>query len=239
MFHVKHALDVQRILGSQGLMVTDAQRDQLARFVDEVIAWNAKINLISRKDEEQIWFSHVLHSLALLLSVDIPRDATVLDLGTGGGFPGVPLAIIRHDVRFTLLDSIRKKTAALQEIVTALHLPNVDVVTGRAEEAKTVAAYNASFDGVVARAVAPLCDLIRWSRPLVRRSHRTVQHIVQRKPMQLRLPSLIAMKGGDLVDEIRMAEVKERASHIEVIDIVFHGSEEIGLEEKKLVVVPL
>jgi 16S rRNA (guanine527-N7)-methyltransferase len=239
MFHVKHALDVQRILTARGLLVTDTQREQLSAFVRQVIAWNAKINLISRKDEEQIWFSHILHSLSPLLYVDIPRGAHVLDLGTGGGFPGVPIAIVREDLHCTLLDSIRKKTMALQEIVARVQLHNVAVATGRAEEVGKQGVQAPLFDCVVARAVAPLRELVRWSRPLVRRSGDRDHGGGRAGVRRVRAPFLLAMKGGDLGAEIRMAEVKEGASDVEVIDIVFDGSEAIGLEEKKIVLVPL
>ena len=123
--------EFRRICRRNGLDLSDSQIILLTRFVDGVLEWNSKINLISRRDQENIWFSHVLHSLTPLFYIGFSDGLRVLDLGTGGGFPGIPLAIARPDLEVVLLDSIRKKTLVVQDLVDRLGLTGVSVWTGR------------------------------------------------------------------------------------------------------------
>lgn len=146
--------------------------------------WNAQINVISRKDIDALYEHHVLHSLAIaryLLTVpglwDVFSSGSVLDLGTGGGFPGIPLAILFPSAQFTLCDSVGKKTIVAQAVSTALKLPNVQVVNARAESLPS------SFDFVVSRAVAALPDFFPW---------------VKGKYSQ----GILYLKGGDINEEI-------------------------------------
>jgi 16S rRNA (guanine527-N7)-methyltransferase len=217
-------LRVFSVCQMNGIFLTDTQMMKLRAFVGMLLEWNAKINLVSRKDTENIWFSHVLHSLSLLFFVRLPEGYRVLDLGTGGGFPGIPLSIVRGDLNITLCDSTRKKTDAVQQMVQGLQLANVRVETGRAEDIARDASHRQAYDLVVARAVASLSDLIRWSRPLVKRGGGDDL-------------KLITLKGGNLDDEIRDAQTKSKPLpvKIDVEDIVFEGSVELGLEEKKIV----
>lgn len=205
----------------------------LGEFVALVTDWNARINLVSRADAANIWTAHVLHSLSLLFVLDIPAGSTVLDLGTGGGFPGVPLTIVRPDLVMVHIDSIAKKTAALREMIGKLGLPS-EVVTARAEEFGRDPRRRMKFDLVLARAVAPLADLVRWSRPLLKLPAPAPAGAL-RDPRAL--PALVAMKGGDLAAEIAAARVKARPASIAVIDLDFPGHREAGLEEKKILIV--
>lgn len=205
----------------------------LSEFVALVTDYNARINLISRADAANIWTAHVLHSLSLLFVLDIPAGSTVLDLGTGGGFPGVPLAIVRPDLVMVHIDSIAKKTAALREMIGKLGLSS-EVVTARAEEFGRDPHRRMKFDLVVARAVAPLADLVRWSRPLLKLPAHAPSGTL-RDPRAL--PALVAMKGGDLAAEIAAARVKARPASITAIDLDFPGHREAGLEEKKILIV--
>jgi 16S rRNA (guanine527-N7)-methyltransferase len=205
----------------------------LGEFVGLVTEYNTKINLVSRADAANIWSAHVLHSLSLLFVLDIPAGSRVLDLGTGGGFPGVPLAIVRPDLAMVHIDSIAKKTAALREMIGKLGLSS-EVVTGRAEEFGMDPRRRMKFDLVLARAVAPLADLIRWSRPLLKRPAHVPPDTL-RDPRAL--PALVAMKGGDLAAEIAAARVKARPASITAIDLDFAGHREAGLEEKKILIV--
>ncbi|MGX5820437.1 16S rRNA (guanine(527)-N(7))-methyltransferase RsmG [Chitinophaga lutea] len=148
--------------------------------------WNEKINVISRKDIDALYEKHVLHSLAIAAVADLPNGLQVLDLGTGGGFPGIPLAIFFPEVKFHLVDSIGKKIKVVQGVAEALGLKNVTTAHTRAEDIK-----NRKFDLVVSRAVAPLNDLWRWSKPLVKTG----------APGD-RPSGLICLKGGDLAQEI-------------------------------------
>ena len=234
---VQERLLLTRVCERNGIILTQQQVSALSAFAERVLSWNSKINLLSRADSENIWKSHILHSLAPLFVVDIPKGIRILDLGSGGGFPGIPLSIVRNDLQITLLDSIRKKSVALQDMVDGLGLPNVRIKLGRAEE---FAASTERFDIVIARAVAPLIELIKWSRPLlVTRQERTndATNPDRLKRKVVKLPSLIAMKGGDLEGEIQTARIKMKGIHIETVNLSFVGSVEAGLEEKKLVIV--
>lgn len=211
----------------------------LVSYVDLLREWNAKVNLVSRRDEESIWGSHILHSLAPWFLLEFPDSSHVLDLGSGGGLPGIPLAVMRPDVRVTLLDSIRKKTVALEDMVRRLGLTNVTVVNARAEDASREARHAGKFTAVVARAVAPLADLVRWSRPfLARRSAKTeVNLLLASSRRVIDRPCLIALKGGNLEEEIRTASLKTGERRLEVLDLVFEGSHELAEAGKKAVLV--
>jgi 16S rRNA (guanine527-N7)-methyltransferase len=224
------SIALQTICRKNALPLNDDQLGVLARYVEGLLQWNKKINLISRRDEENVWFSHILHSIAPLFYVEIPQGWRILDLGSGGGLPGIPLAIVRPDISVTLLDSIRKKSMVTDEIVRTLQLKNVVVRTGRAEESAGKKEVG-MFDTVVARAVASLEDLARWSRPLVRQGKQPAS-----AGGKSNAPHLLALKGGDLEREIAAA-CRESDIAITVIQMSFEGSLELGLEDKKLVLV--
>ena len=126
--------------------------------------WNQKINVISRKDIDNFYEHHVLHSLAIATQFNFPGGYEVMDLGTGGGFPGIPLAIFFPDVHFHLVDSINKKLEVSKAVASALELKNVTIQHTRAEDIK-----NRKFDVIVSRAVASLKDLWIWSKPLLKK----------------------------------------------------------------------
>lgn len=229
--------EFQRICSRNGLTFSNSQLALLTRFVDGLLEWNSKINLVSRRDQENIWFSHVLHSLALLFYVEFPPGLRVLDLGTGGGFPGIPLAIARPDIELVLLDSIKKKTLAVQNLVERLGLTAVSVWTGRAEQVHLNQPVAETFDLVVARAVASLRDLVHWSRPYLRVSRTVPWEATVGNMVRLTSPGLVALKGGDLDKEIAETKIKESVRFIRVIPMSFEGSLELGLEDKKAVIV--
>lgn len=215
----------RKICQQNGLTLTEEAIEKLAEYIVLLKDWNTKINLISRRDSSDAWFSHILHSVSILFFIDIPNGSRILDLGTGGGLPGIPISIVRPDLKITLLDSIRKKTFALTDIVERLKLQNVQIITGRVEEIANQGS-GKRFDSVFSRAVAPLTDLIKWSRPLI-----------SSKKGSSTLPALVALKGGDLDDEIETARIKTGIASIDVMSLVFEGSAEIGLEDKKLIMV--
>jgi 16S rRNA (guanine527-N7)-methyltransferase len=148
--------------------------------------WNEKINVISRKDIDHLYLKHVLHSLSIAAAFDFTEGTSIIDIGTGGGFPGIPLAIYFPDVKFHLVDSIGKKLKIVEAVVNATELKNVTVQHVRAEEIK-----DRKFDFAVSRAVAPLKDLWRWSKPLFAKKHKNEF-----------ANGLICLKGGDLAQEI-------------------------------------
>ncbi len=165
---------------------TPKQLDQFRSLEPLYREWNEKINVISRKDIESLYEKHVLHSLAIAAVADLPDGLQVLDLGTGGGFPGIPLAIFFPEVHFHLVDSIGKKIKVVEGVAEALNLQNVTTAHSRVEDIR-----NRKFDLVVSRAVAPLKDLWRWSKPLVKKN-----------ADEDRPSGLICLKGGDLAQEI-------------------------------------
>lgn len=231
---------ITNIARLNGLALSPDQQELIKRFTASLLEWNAKINLISRRDEENVWTAHILHSLSLLFMVDIPTGAQILDLGSGGGLPGIPLAIARPDLNFVLLDSIAKKVRAVDEIVRRLQLRNVEALCGRAEEIGARSTYRHRFDIVVARAVAPLVDLVRWGRPLLKRPAVERPQIAgggEGLPAEFPVPYLVAMKGGDLQGEIDQAKIKAGVKHLTVLALRLAGGPVEGLEDKKIVVV--
>ena len=164
--------------------LTEEQRRQFAALYDLYIDWNAKINVISRKDIENLYEHHVLHSLGIAKIINFRPGTSIMDLGTGGGFPGIPLAILFPEVKFHLVDSIGKKVRVATEVANAIGLKNVTFRHARAEEEKQL------FDFVVSRAVMPLGDLIKIIK----------KNISPRQ--QNALPNgLIGLKGGELEHE--------------------------------------
>jgi 16S rRNA (guanine527-N7)-methyltransferase len=147
--------------------ITEGQLQQLAQFCDELMYWNEKVNLISRKDIANVVERHVVPALAMSFVHDFTQTKKVIDVGTGGGFPGVPLAIISPNTQFTLLDSSSKKTNVVGAIVKALKLQNVNVITCRAEEH-----IGKKYDLIVGRAVTSLPQFMAWTSRLLRRDAR-------------------------------------------------------------------
>lgn len=165
--------------------LTETQKQQFAALYDLYTDWNSKINVISRKDITNLYEHHVLHSLGIAKIIHFRPATEVMDLGTGGGFPGIPLAILFPDTHFHLVDSIGKKVKVATEIAKAIGLKNVTTRHCRAEEEKQ------QFDFVVSRAVMPLTDLLK----IIRKNIRKEQHNA--------LPNgLICLKGGELDREV-------------------------------------
>src|SRR5919112_2877109 len=146
---------------------SERQLQQFADLYELYKDWNDKINVISRKDIDSLYLKHVLHSLAIAAVIEFEPGTQVVDIGTGGGFPGVPLAICFPEVHFHLVDSIAKKLKVIDAVAEAISLTNVTTQHIRAEEIK-----NRQFDFVVSRAVAPIKDLWRWGYPLIKKGNR-------------------------------------------------------------------
>lgn len=196
---------------------TPAQLDQFAALEPLYTDWNSKINVISRKDMESLYEKHVLHSLSIAAAFEWAPGIEVVDLGTGGGFPGIPLAIFYPEVRFHLVDSIGKKIKVVEAVAEALGLKNVTAQHSRIEDIR-----NRKFDFVVSRAVAPLQHLWQWSKPLLKKPSATLQHT----------PGLICLKGGDLAAEISESGCKPTV--LEMYEIF----QEDYFKEKYLLLVP-
>ncbi len=176
------------------------EKEQLGALSAVYAEWNEKINVISRKDMDAFYEHHVLHSLAIATQFNFTENMQVMDLGCGGGFPGIPLAILFPETRFLLVDSIAKKLKVVDEVASAIGLSNVTTLHTRAEAIKDL-----KFDVIISRAVAPLKDLLYWSRPLLKKQRNT--------PGQAQ--GLICLKGGDLAAEIAASGAKPRVWEIE------------------------
>ena len=189
---------------------TPLQLSQFEMLENVYKEWNEKINVISRKDIDGLYEKHVLHSLAIAAVVNLPAGTEVVDLGTGGGFPGIPLAIFFPEVRFHLVDSIAKKLKVVQAVAEATGLSNVTTQHTRVEDIR-----NRKFDFVVSRAVAPLKDLWGWSKPLLKKSIAADKLSADTLDITTPLtPSLICLKGGDLHQEIQESGAKPRMMEI-------------------------
>lgn len=196
--------------------LTDKQKEQFAALYDLYYDWNSKINVISRKDIENLYLHHVLHSLGIAKMINFRPATTVMDFGCGGGFPGVPLAILFPEVKFHLVDSIGKKVRVAREISEAIGLENITFAHSRGEDVKE------KFNFVVSRAVMPLTDLVKICRKNVNKE----QHNA--------LPNgIICLKGGDL-----NAEVQPFKKCVDMIDLFDNFKEEF-FKGKKVVYVPI
>lgn len=196
--------------------LTDTQRSHFEAIMSLYPEWNEKINVISRKDIENLETNHILHSLGIVKFVNFTPGTRVLDMGTGGGFPGIPLALYYPEVHFHLVDRIGKKLKVAQDIVDKLGLTNVTIQHGDIKEVK------GQFDFVVSRAVMPLGDLV----PLVKR---LIAH-----EMRNSVPNgLICLKGGDL-----SGEIQKFRNEVLIDDLSSYFSEEF-FKTKKVVYLPL
>lgn len=196
--------------------LTETQSKQFAALYDLYMDWNSKINVISRKDITNLYEHHVLHSLGIAKYTGFVPGTNVMDLGTGGGFPGIPLAIMFPEVKFHLVDSIGKKIRVATEVATAIGLENVTFRHCRAEEEKQ------KFDFVVSRAVMPLTDLLKIIRKNISQNQRNA------------LPNgLICLKGGELEKETM--PVRHQAKLYDLRNVF----EEEFFETKKVVYVPV
>ncbi len=218
--------ELASICHANGLALDETQQSLLEQYARLLAEWNAKINLVSRKDEAHILDRHILHSLVLAMpsvcDYDF-RNKHVLDIGTGGGLPGIPLKIAlpssapaRLDI--TLVDSTQKKIMAVNEMIAALGLTGIRGIAARAEEIGRLPEHAHAYDAILSRAVAPLEDMAKWSRGLLKQGG-----------------VLFALKGGDLTEEIsRTLRMKGVASACEKpLDLI--GYPDFLREEKKLV----
>ncbi|MDR1356624.1 MAG: 16S rRNA (guanine(527)-N(7))-methyltransferase RsmG [Tannerellaceae bacterium] len=209
--------DYQRsIMEGEFPELNEGQKEQLAALYELYADWNSKVNVISRKDIENLYLHHVLHSLGIVRMLKFKDDTSVMDLGTGGGFPGIPLAIFFPNVRFHLVDATGKKIKVGQAVAEAVGLSNVSFRHGRAEDEKQ------QFDFVVSRAVMPLDGLVKAAAGKIK------------KQQQNALPNgLICLKGGEIEHEI--LPFRKKAVSVE-LSMYF---KEPYFKSKKVVYIPL
>ena len=196
--------------------LTERQREQLAALLPLYEEWNAQINVISRKDMDHFYEHHVLHSLAIAKAVRFKPMAEVLDVGTGGGFPGVPLAIMFPDARFTLIDSIGKKIKVVSDVIDRLDLANTKALQIRAEQ------LDGEFDFVVSRAVTTLPEFVPWVKGKISKTQYHTLH-----------NGILYLKGGDLDAELAPFRKKVRTWNIS------DWFDEEYFETKKVIYLPL
>ena len=196
--------------------LTEKQKEQMAALKDLYTDWNTKINVISRKDIDNLYEHHVLHSLAIMKALRFKAGSNVLDFGTGGGFPGIPLAIMMPDVNFKLIDGTGKKIRVVEEVASAIRLENVTAEHLRGEDEK------GKYDFVVSRAVMPLPDLVK-----------IVKKNISQKQHNAMLNGVLVLKGGN-VD----AEIHPYRKSVEVSPIS-NWFEEEWFKEKNVIYLPL
>lgn len=198
----------EKIINKYFPELDENQLNQLKEFGELIQFWNDKINVISRKDIDNVVEHHILHSLIIKKVINFKAGANILDLGTGGGFPGIPLAICFPETQFHLVDARAKKISVVNEAIEALNLKNVTAEHKRAEELKT------KFDFVVTRAVAKMEKLMEWSRPIISEKQ---QHSIPN--------GIFALKGGhikDLMNELPKHEYMEEFPISDWIDIEYY-----------------
>ncbi|MCZ8167513.1 16S rRNA (guanine(527)-N(7))-methyltransferase RsmG [Flavobacterium sp.] len=195
--------------------LTENQRNQFTQLQALYTEWNAKINVISRKDIDELYTRHVLHSLGIAKVMEFQPGASVMDVGTGGGFPGIPLAILFPDTQFYLIDVIGKKIKVVQEVAAALGLTNVKAAQMRAENVQE------EFDFIVSRAVTNMPDFVKWVRGKVKKQ--------SKHPLD---NGILYLKGGDLTEELA---VFQRTLLYDLADYF----EDPFFETKKVVYLPL
>ncbi len=182
--------------------LTDHQTEQFKLLYDLYVDWNSKINVVSRKDIESLYEKHVLHSLAIAKYIQFEKGTKILDIGTGGGFPGIPLAILFPDTEFTLCDSVAKKIKVAEEISKGIGLNNTDFVVGRVENLKE------EFHFILSRAVAPMESLYRWT-----------QDYIAEDCFNSKLNGYLFLKGGDLKVEIKDLKRLNAKLHVQTADL--------------------
>ncbi|WP_318309773.1 16S rRNA (guanine(527)-N(7))-methyltransferase RsmG [Flagellimonas crocea] len=194
--------------------LTDQQKQQFIQLEALYQDWNQKINVVSRKDIDELYLRHVLHSLGIARVQVFNEGSDILDVGTGGGFPGIPLAILFPNVNFTLVDAIGKKVKVVNEVVEGLQLDNVKTLHSRVEEIP------GQFDFIVSRAVAAMPTFVHWTKGKIKKDS---AH--QRKN------GILYLKGGDLTDELKGYET------VQIFDLEEYFQEDF-FETKKVVYLP-
>ena len=195
--------------------LSEEQQSQFAELEILYKDWNQKINVVSRKDIDELYLRHVLHSLGIAKIQQFLPGSKVLDVGTGGGFPGIPLAILFPETHFTLVDSIGKKIKVVQEVIEGLGITNVTAINSRVEEIKE------QYDFIVSRAVAAMPTFTHW-----------VKGKIKKESSHERRNGILYLKGGDLTDELKDYKA------VEIFDLPNYFEEDF-FETKRVVYLPI
>lgn len=214
--------DISSVIKQHFAFVTEKQLEEFEQLPELYADWNEKINVVSRKDMENIFERHILHSLAIAKVCSFKPNSEILDVGTGGGFPGIPLAILFPEVKFTLVDSIGKKIKVVNEVKDALGLKNVVAEQIRAEQV------NKTFDFIVSRAVTQMPEFVGWVKNKISK--------IQYHDLD---NGLICLKGGDLTEELQpLIQGKGKKTKIKLYNIYDYFPSEF-FETKMVVYVKL
>ena len=195
--------------------LSENQKEQFEKLEELYKDWNQKINVVSRKDIDELYLRHVLHSLGIAKFITFNEGSKILDVGTGGGFPGIPLAILFPEAHFTLVDSIGKKIKVVDEVVEGLQLANVKTINARVEEIP------GQFDFIVSRAVAAMPTFVHWVKGKIKKES---THSIRN--------GILYLKGGDLLEELKEYKTAE------VYKLTDYFKEDF-FETKKMVYLPL
>lgn len=222
--HDKYTLEINSIFRENNIILEEFQKDRLASYASLIVEKNEAVNLISRKDTHSVIENHIFISAFIAHFLPEKCCKCFLDIGTGGGFPGIPLAITKPALKGVLVDSITKKILTVNEFINKLKLGNVIAENSRVESPEFIQKYQNQFDLVVSRATDSLSILLRYSLPLMKEK-----------------AYLAAMKGGDLSEEIKAAEIKYRAyiRKLTVFELAYKPSNLRNEKEKKLVLLEL
>lgn len=195
--------------------LSELQQEQFQQLEELYKDWNLKINVVSRKDIEELYLRHVLHSLGIAKIQQFKPEVSVLDVGTGGGFPGIPLAILFPETQFTLVDAIGKKIKVVQEVVDGLEISNVKAIHTRVED------MDMQFDFVVSRAVAAMPTFVRW-----------IKGRIKKESVHERRNGILYLKGGNLTEELQGYKT------VQIFDLADYFKEDF-FETKKVVYLPM
>ncbi len=204
---------------ANGIVLDAEQREQIKRYESEMKYWNKQVNLISRKDEDNFLEKHVFHSLSIMKYIEIPAKSVCLDIGTGGGLPGIPLAIANPSIKMLLMDSIAKKLKITRLFAQHTGIKGLTAETGRIEDLAKSKEHLEKYDFIFARAVTGLVHLCDWSLPLLKKTGK-----------------MVFLKGGTLMNEKNNAWEKYPNLEIEEHLIKFKGYDSFEKEEKKVLI---
>jgi 16S rRNA (guanine527-N7)-methyltransferase len=208
------------ICSSNNIFLDLEQIDSFKRFQTEMVYWNEKVNMISRKDIDYLLERHILHSLSIMKYVEFPEKAKVLDVGTGGGFPGIPLKIANPEIYLTLVDSIAKKLKIAEMMAKHTGLRNIEAFATRVEDLQKIEKYRNHFDIITTRAVASTDKIFTWTKTLLKDKGK-----------------IILWKGGDLTNELEEFNQIGKGYEVAIIPIKLFGFDYFEQEDKKFVII--
>lgn len=212
-------LEFWTICSANNIVMDREQMKLIERYRDELKYWNGKVNMISRQEEEEILEKQILHSLSIMKYIDFKNKAKCLDVGTGGGLPGIPLKIARQDLDMLMIDSIQKKIKMVSMFAKHTGLKKIEALSVRAEDMEKQKQYISAFDYVFARAVKKIVVVLNWIKPLLKSDG-----------------SVIFLKGGNLNDEIEEAKKYYPNLVVNEIDIKINGFHWFEENAKKIVI---